>query len=128
MPLSGSPTTSIVNASQAAYVSATDSAHPTSNTPAVVTYAATAGEFHVLHQIIASLDIAPAAAVNLKVEDVSGTTIFSVDLPAAAGIYAVTFAPAKQSAAQNTAMIITLAAGGSGVTGKLNCTHSLVMN
>ncbi len=126
MASTGSPSTSVVNASQAAYVSSGDSAHPTSNTAAVVTYAAVTGQFHVLHQIIASLDIDPAAAVNLKVEDVSGTTIFSADIPATAGIYAFTFSPAKQAAASGTAMIITLAAGGSGVTGKLNCTHSTV--
>ncbi len=123
MALSGSPSTSVVNASQAAYVSSSDSAHPTSNTAATVTYAAVTGQFHVLGQIIASLDSDPAAAVNLKVEDVSGTTIFSIDLPAAKGVYAITFNPAKQAQASGTAMIITLAAPGSGVTGKVNCTH-----
>lgn len=122
MALSGSPSTSVVNAAQSAYVSSGDSAHPASNTAAAVTYAALPGFFHVLGQIFGSLDVAPAAGVNLKVEDVSGTTVFSIDL-SAAGPFSFTFSPAKQAQAQNTAMIVTLAAGGSGVTGKLNCTH-----
>ncbi len=122
------PSTSIVNASQAAYVSSGDSAHPSSATSAVVTYAAVAGMFHVIYQIFASLDSDPTGAVNLKVEDVSGTTVFSIDIPAAKGVYAFTFSPALQSAAQNTAMIVTLAAPSSGVSGKLNCRHATVQS
>ncbi len=122
MTLSGSPSTSIVNAAQASYCSSTDSAHPSSATAAVVTYAAVTGMYHVIGQVFGSLDADPATPVNLKIEDVSGTTVFSVDI-AKGGAFSFTFTPAKQSQASGTAMIVTLAAPSSGVSGKLNCTH-----
>ena len=60
---------------------------------------------------------------NLKVEDGSGTTVFSIDVTAAGpGFFA--FAPALAGRA-NTALIVTLAAGGSGVSGKVNAGHRL---
>ncbi len=127
MALSGSPSTSIVNASQAAYVSSSDSAHPSAHAAAVVTYTAVAGMYHVIGQIFGSLDATPAAGVNLKVEDVSGTTVFSIDL-VAAGPFSFNFSPALQSQAQNTAMIVTIADPGSSVTAKLNCRHWTVQS
>jgi hypothetical protein len=96
---------------------------PTSNTAAVVTYAASATSKHVIHAVAWSYNATPTNG-NLKIEDVSGTTIFSVDITAA-GPGWFTFAPPIIGAAVNTAMIVTLAAGGSGVTGKVSCRHEV---
>lgn len=91
---------------------------PSSNTAAVITYAAAgAGVSHVISGIAWSYSAAPTAG-NLKVEDGSGTTVFSIDITAAGPGFIPFAAPLKGTA--NTAMIITLAAGGSGVSGKVN--------
>lgn len=91
---------------------------PSSNTAAVITYAAGgAGVSHVISGIAWSYSAAPTAG-NLKVEDGSGTTVFSVDITAAGPGFIPFAAPLKGTA--NTAMILTLAAGGSGVSGKVN--------
>lgn len=91
---------------------------PSSNTAAVITYAAAgAGISHVISGIAWSYSGAPTAG-NLKVEDGSGTTVFSVDITAAGPGFIPFSTPLKGTA--NTAMIITLAAGGSGVSGKVN--------
>lgn len=91
---------------------------PSSNTAAVVTYAAATDKQHVITGIAWSYDGAPTGG-NLKIEDVSGTTVFSIDITAA-GPGVIYFNPPKSAAAKNTALIITLAAGGSGVTGKVS--------
>jgi hypothetical protein len=94
---------------------------PTSNTAAVVTYTATPSVKHVISGVYWSYNAAPTAG-NLKIEDVSGTTIFSVDITAA-GPGFMPFPTPFKSAVVNTAMIVTLAAGGSGVTGKVTARH-----
>jgi hypothetical protein len=99
-----------------------DIAEPSSNTAAVVTYAAAPGKLHSLLQIFASLDGDPSAGVNLKVEDGSGNKIFSQDI-IAKGVYSFTAAKPWLAKLPNVAMIITLAAAGSGITGKLTCRH-----
>lgn len=91
---------------------------PTSATAAVVTYAAVAGQYHVIRGIAYSYDSTPTGG-NLKVEDVSGTTVFSVDIPAA-GAGVITFPIPLRSAAVNTALIVTLASGAGSVVGKVN--------
>ncbi len=91
---------------------------PTANTAAVITYAAAgAGVSHVISGLAWSYNATPTSG-NLKVEDGSGTTVFSVDITSAGPGFIPFQAPLKGTA--NTAMIVTLTAGGSGVTGKIS--------
>jgi hypothetical protein len=92
-----------------------DVATPAVNTAAVVTYAAVAGQSHAITGIAYSYNAAPTGG-NLKIEDGTGTTVFSMDL-VAAGPGVVLFNPAKIGTA-GRALIITLAAAGAAVTGK----------
>jgi len=91
---------------------------PASNTAAVVTYAASGRGQHVIAGGIAySYAGGTPAGGNLKIEDGSGTTVLSLDIPTAGwGVIPLSFA-LRGSASK--AMIVTLAAGGSGVTGKV---------
>ncbi len=92
---------------------------PAINTAAIITLAAIAAKGHVLQQISYSyVGAAPAANGNLIVEDGSGTTVFNIDL-SLEGERSIYFDPPLKGS-KNTAMIITLAAGGASVTGKLN--------
>ena len=90
---------------------------PAANTAAVVTYAASAGAQHVISGIAWSYSAAPTGG-NLKVEDGAGNVIFQLDVTAA-GPDAVYFRPAKKGSV-NTNLIVTLAAGGAAVTGKVS--------
>lgn len=94
----------------------TDLHLPAANAAATKTVAAVAGKRHVIHQIAWSYDATPTGG-NLKIENGSGTTLFSFDI-ITGGPGVINFNPKKCSV--NTAMIVTLAAGGSGVTGKVN--------
>lgn len=100
---------------------AADVAAPASNTAAVVTYAASAAKKHYLHAIRWSYDGAPTGG-NLKVADVAGNNVLNLDITAAGPGELLFHAPIV-SAAVNTAMIVTLAAGGAGISGKLSCQH-----
>lgn len=91
---------------------------PASGTAAIVTYTAASGTAHVIGGVAWSYNGIPTAG-NLKIEDVSGTIVFSIDITAA-GPGFIPFARPKKSAATNTAMIITLASGGAAVTGKVS--------
>lgn len=94
-------------------------AEPGADAAAIVTRAAgAAGVANILGQIAWSLSEAPAAAVNLAVEDGAGTTIFSVDVTAA-GPGSIQFSPPMRGTAATT-MVITLAAGGGAVIGKVS--------
>lgn len=89
---------------------------PVANTAAVLTYVAVATLKHVIRGVAWSYDGAPTGG-NLKIEDVSGTTVFSIDIIAGGP----DLIPVQLKAnAVNTAMIITLAAGGGGIVGKVN--------
>lgn len=91
---------------------------PASNTAAVVTYAAAgAGVAHVISGVAWSYDLDPTGG-SLKIENGSGSTVFQVAVTSKGPGFFVFPQPKKGSA--NTALIITLAAGGSGVTGKVN--------
>ena len=92
---------------------------PAAATAAVVTYAANATQKHVISGIAWSYVGGLPVGGNLKVEDVSGTTVFSMDI-SDQGAGVIVFPKPKKSAAINTAMIITLASGGAGITGKLS--------
>jgi hypothetical protein len=96
---------------------------PSSNTAAVLTYAAVSDRRHVLDGVQFSYSGGTPTGGNLKVEDGAGTTVLSLDVTAA-GHGWVPFAPGLAGRV-NTAMIVTLAAGGSGVSGKLNAAHRL---
>lgn len=90
---------------------------PTSNTAAVVTKAAVTGQKTYCAGVYWSYTAAPTNG-NLKIEDVSGTTVFNLDITAA-GPGFVQFEPPIFGTA-NSAFIVTLAAGGSGISGKVN--------
>lgn len=91
---------------------------PSSNTAAIVTYAAaTNGERHVISGVAWSYNATPTGG-NLKVEDGAGSTVFTMDITTA-GAGVIYFEPSKGGGA-NTALIVTLAAGGSGVSGKVS--------
>lgn len=90
---------------------------PSAATAAVVTIAADTDRPNVLSQIAWSYSAAPTGG-NIKVEDVSGTTVFSLDI-AASGPGAITFDPPLCNAVKNSALIITLASGAGAVVGKL---------
>lgn len=92
---------------------------PAANTAAVVTYAAgAAGVHHVISGVAWSYAGAAPTGGNLKIEDGSGTTVFSIDITAE-GPGFFTF-PVPKAGSAATAMIVTLAAGGAGVTGKVS--------
>ena len=90
---------------------------PAANTSAVVTYAAVAGVSHVVSSVVWSYNAAPTGG-NLKIEDGAGNTIFTTDITSQ-GPGFIQFTPAKRGTV-NTALIVTLAAGGAAVTGKLS--------
>lgn len=97
---------------------------PAANTAAVVTYAANNAK-HVIGGLSWSYSAAPTGG-NLKIENGAGTTVYSVDITAA-GPGSIEFPQARRGSSA-TALIITLAAGGGGITGKLNVTSHWIEN
>lgn len=101
-----------------ALMAAADVHAPAANTAAVVTYAAAgAGISHVIAGVAWSYNAAPTGG-NLKIEDVSGTTILTLDITAAGPGFIPFPVPLKGDA--NAALIVTLAAGGASATGKVS--------
>lgn len=96
---------------------------PSSNTAAVVTIAAVTGVAHELEFISFSYDAAPTNG-NLKIESPSGTTLQEFYVTAA-GPGFIPFSGSAVKGASGQAMIITLAAGGSGVSGIVNVLQRL---
>lgn len=91
---------------------------PAANTAAVVTYAADATpRSHIITGIAWSYYGGIPVGGNLQVTD-GATVIFNIDIHEE-GPGAIEF-PRPKKGANNTAMAITLAAGGAGVTGKLS--------
>jgi hypothetical protein len=88
------------------------------NASAVVTYAADAYAYHSIEGVAWSYSGTPGAGALLKIEDGSGTVIFSEDITAS-GPGFFQFEEALRGSV-NADMIITLTAGGSGVVGKIN--------
>lgn len=87
---------------------------PAANTAAVITYAAATGTEHVIWGVAWSYDGAPTGG-NLLIQD--GTdTVFSMDITAGGPGYV----PVRRRGSTNTALVVTLAAGGAGVSGKVN--------
>lgn len=99
--------------------SASDLHSPAANTAAVVTYAAIAERSHVVSGIAWSYAGAAPTGGSLKIEDGAGTLIFGPMAITAEGHGWIPFDPMKQGS-KNTAMIITLAAGGASATGHVS--------
>lgn len=94
---------------------------PSSNTAAVITYTAVTGRTHALGGIEWSYDGTPTAG-NLKIES-GGSTIFSADVTTGGPGFIPFDPPLLGTISQN--LVITLAAGGSGISGKVNAAHWL---
>lgn len=102
-----------------------DRHYPSSNTAAVVTYTAVIGRAHMIDGLIHwSYDNLPTGG-RLTIQDGSGNTILDLSITS----QGPGFTPVDGlTGSDNTAMIITLAAGGSGVTGKLTVGGHQVVN
>ena len=88
---------------------------PSADTAAIVTLpAAGAGVSNILGLVNFSYDSDPTGG-SLTIEDGAGSTIFKTDITRS-GPGPIEFVPPKRGTA-NTAMIITLAAGGGSVSG-----------
>ncbi len=90
---------------------------PAAATAAVVTVAADSARGIVLSQIHCAYSATPTGG-NIKVEDGSGNTVFSMPL-AGAGPHQIDFVP-PLIGTKNTALIVTLASGAGAVVGALN--------
>jgi hypothetical protein len=89
-----------------------------------VTLAATTGKIGVIWKITASYSTAPAAVETLTV--VAGsTTIFTVALPAAAGIWDFDFPMGLSNNTANEAVVVTLSDPGGAVVAHLSVGYSL---
>lgn len=90
---------------------------PSSHTAAVVTITAETTVAQEIEFIAWSYDTDPTGG-NLKVESPSGTTLMSLDITSK-GPGFIPFSGSCLRGAADQALIVTLADGGSGVTGKL---------
>lgn len=97
--------------------SAVDTHSPASNTDAVVTYTADAYSAHVIRSIAYEYDASPTGGL-LTVEDGAGNVVFTKNIAAAGAGYVEFYDGLKGTV--NEDMIITLAAGGSGVSGTIS--------
>lgn len=97
-----------------------DTATAAANTAVAITYTANANVRHAVKQIVVSYSAAPTGG-NLTIADGAGTTVFDVAITAA-GPTTITLDP-PLSGSYNTALVITLAAGGAAIVGKLNARH-----
>ena len=102
-------------------IAASDMATPAANAAGTITLAAQAGFAHVIYGLYWSYAGATVTG-NLIIQD-GGVTVFSVDI-SAAGPGQLTFGRPIRLTPGNVGTV-TLAAGGSGVTGKLNVSHAL---
>jgi hypothetical protein len=93
---------------------------PAANTAAVVTYTAVTDRRHTVANVAWSYDGTPTGG-RLTIEDGSGNTVFQIDITTA-GPGVVYFTPPKIGSL-NTTMVVTLAAPGGSVSGKLSVSH-----
>ncbi len=106
------------NVNQAATV--VPKAHaPAVNTAAVIALAAAPGVRHVLDCVFGGYDATPTDGSLTIAATVQGAAVSQVVPIAAAGPVVLNFDPPLQGD-DNTAMTLTLAAGGADVTGKIN--------
>ena len=89
---------------------------PAANTAAVVTLSAVAGRRHVIAGLYFGYDSAPTGGALTITDD--GNTVFQVPITSE-GLGFLPFDPPVQGTA-GKAVVVTLAAGDSGVSGKLN--------
>lgn len=87
---------------------------PAANVAAQITFAGVVGQRHCIVGVAYSYDGAPTAG-NLQITD-GGAVVFDVDVTAAGPDWV----PIKLRAGWNSDLVITLAAGGAAVSGKLN--------
>lgn len=90
-----------------------DSHYPASNTIATKTIAAMVGIRHILMKIVWSYSAAPTGG-RLTVTD-GGSTVFDIDITSGGPGSLSLMIPMVP----NSAMVVSLAAGGVGITGKL---------
>ena len=95
---------------------ATDTVVPAANTAAVITLAATAGVSHVVTGVAVSYSAAPTGG-RLTITD-GGVTVWDTDITAS-GILIISF-PRPRKFGSGNAVVITLAAAGAAVVGKVN--------
>lgn len=93
---------------------------PAANTAAIITLAAVADKRHHIAQIIYSYSGAPAGG-RLSITD-GGVTVFDQDITSGGSLGPLQFSNPLRFAV-NSAVVITLAAGGGTVVGKLNVHH-----
>ncbi len=105
-----------------------DTAAPAANTAAVVTYPAVAAKnngvvnmSNVIGKVVWSYNGTPTGG-SLKIEDGSGNIVFGPHYITAGGPGDITFDSPKKGSA-DTALIVTLAAGGAGISGAVSCTQ-----
>lgn len=105
-------------APQAGFAAATGkTATASANTAVTLTLAAATGKRHAISRIVATYSGAPTGG-RLSIESPSSTVVFDTDL-AGTGLQQIEFNPPLVFA-ENTAVLVKLAAGGSGVVGKVN--------
>lgn len=91
---------------------------PAVNTAAVVTYAAVAGQRHYITGVAWSYYGGIPTGGNLQITD-AGAVVFDIDINEEGPGFFV-FPSPKVSALVNTAMVITLTAGGAAIAGKIS--------
>lgn len=90
---------------------------PAANTAAVVTVTADANHSHILKQIFLSYSGTPTGG-SIKIEDGAGNTVWGPFAVTTSGIQVIIIDP-PLAGTRNTALVVTLAAGGVGVSGVL---------
>ena len=94
-----------------------DASTPAVNTAAVLTYAAVPGQSHHIDGLVWSYAGGTPTGGNLQITD-GGSVVFSMDITDQ-GAGFIPFSRPKRGSV-NSALVITLTAGGSGVTGKVS--------
>lgn len=95
---------------------------PADNTEAVITITAVTGVTHEIESYGFSYDEAPASAKAFTIESPSGTVLQKWYVTAA-GPGPITASGSCIRGASGQALIVRLAAGGSGIAGSVNCVH-----
>lgn len=99
--------------------------HPADNTAAVITLAAASGARHVVDKVFGGYDDDPGAEKALTIVLTVGGTAYTLTFPVSSNDgfleprFDLDFSPPLQGD-DNTAITITLPAGGAAVAGKLN--------
>ncbi len=88
---------------------------PAANTAAVVTIAAATNKYHHISQVVYSYDADPTGG-SLTITDGTYTVVVDITTTGPGSLYF----PREFASSLGSAITVTLAAGGAGVTGKLN--------